>query len=111
MWNARTRFTLIGLLIATIGFDGCAAVGPAVKAGTAGLSAASAYWSWQALQSDPVNVTTLSRECTFIRYVQVPCDERKQLSAETKKAIADNNRLAIEICGMERPLPLNCEAR
>lgn len=94
----RIRYALIALMS---GCSGCAAM-PAIEAAGSGLSALGAYFSYKALQQDPVEVTTISKECTFIRYISIPCEERAGLSPETKQAIADQNRRAVELCGIEK---------
>lgn len=94
------RYGLIILaLIAGTELSGCAA---GVKAGTAAVSTLGAWWSYKAASADPVAVTTLARECVWFKYVSMTCDEWAVLSAATKKAIADNNRLGVELCGVER---------
>ena len=101
------------ILILTLSCNGCAGVGIAVKAGTAAASAAGSYWSYKAYQQDPVSVTTLSKECTFIHYVSVPCDQRAAIRSTpngeaTLKEIAKNNQLAVELCGIEKPPSETC---
>src|SRR3990167_2081443 len=109
-WIVGSKPGLITLLLlATISFFGCGGAITVVETVGSAASAAGAWWSYKALRKDPVEVTTIGRECGFYQYVRVPCGERGALSAETKKAIADNNRLAVEFCpGMERPAALDC---
>ena len=92
------RYGLIILVLMT-GISGCAA---GIKAGTAAVTTLGAWWSYKAASADPVAVTTLARECVWFKYVSVTCDEWAALSAATKKAIADNNRLGVELCGVEQ---------
>lgn len=101
------------ILALTIFCSGCAGAGAALKAGTAAASAAGSYWSYKAFKADPVQVTTLSRECTWFKYVSVPCEQRAAIRAAADgeallKSIADNNRLAVELCGIEKPEAARC---
>lgn len=76
--------------------------------GTA-TSAGGTYFSYQASKIEPVEVTTLSKECVLgLDYVQIGCDSRKGMTQAEKRSIATNNRKLVEICGIARPEILTC---
>ncbi len=90
--------------------NGCSAIGPALEVGSAGLSAAGAYFSYQALNADPVEVTVLARECVVPpRYIRVDCEARAHVPEEILDAIAAQNAANVALCGIERPEPLVCQ--
>lgn len=110
--KSRNFGLVLTLLVAMTGglTTGCSAfLGPVVELASAGLSAAGAYFSYQALKQDPVNVEVLARECVGdLKYIRVPCEERAGLSEATKEAVARVNQLLVVVCGVERPPPLQC---
>ena len=86
---------LILILITGCSLTGCVGI----QVVSAGLSAVGGYYSYKASKIDPVEVTTISKDCYLYKYVSIPVPERESLSEESKRAIAVNNKLMTENCG------------
>ena len=86
---------LILILTITCNLTGCVGI----QVVSAGLSAVGSYYSYQTSKKDPVEVTTISKDCYLYKYVSIPVPERESLSEETKRAIAINNKIMTENCG------------
>ena len=100
------RYATTILLTLAVGCSGCEAI-PAIGASA---SATGAYFSYKALQQDPVNVTTISKECILgFEYTRVSCADRAVMSDELKQKIARDNRVLVELCGVEKPEIIRCD--
>lgn len=93
----RTPQRLLGtilVLILTIGISGCVAleVIPSV------LSATGSYYSYKAAKVEPVNVTTISKDCHLYEYVEVDDETWEALPNDVKQHIGINNKLMVENC-------------
>ena|SRR3990167_11181612 len=97
------------LLLLSVFNYGCGGAVPVIEAVGTVTSATGAYFSYKALQQDPVNVTTVAKECVLkMEYVRVNCAARPYLTPEEKDVIAKNNRTLVEICGVVKPEVLVC---
>ena len=85
---------LILILVSGCSLTGCVGI----QVVSAGLSAVGGYYSYKASKIDPVEVTTISKDCYLYKYVSVPIPERESLSEETKRAIATNNFTMVSNC-------------
>ena len=104
------RYATTILLSLIIGCSGCAGLQTGLEVAGAGASAAGAYFSYKALRQDPVNVTTVSKECILgFEYTRVSCADRSVMSIELKDKIARDNRVLVELCGVERPEIIRCD--
>mgnify|MGYP001576058036 FL=1 len=101
------RYALKILLILTTIFNsGCVFL----QTVGASASATGAYFSYKALQQDLVNVTTIGKECILgFKYTRVSCADRAVMSSELKDKIARDNRVLVELCGVERPEIIRCD--
>jgi len=72
-------------------------------------SATSSYFSYQASKIEPVEVTTLSKDCILnLKYAQISCVTRRVMTKAEKQVISTNNRKLVEICGIDKPKILIC---
>ena len=97
------------LILLTLGCSGCGAIEPIASVIGAAASATSGYYSYKVYQQDPVEVTTLSKECVLgLKYARISCETREVMTDEEKRLLAENNRKLVEICGIEKPEAITC---
>jgi len=93
------------ILIVGCSLQGCIFL----QATTSAASAVGSYYSYQAYQQDPVNVTTLSKDCLLgLKYARISCNSRVYMTDDEKAVLAENNRKLVELCGIEKPAELIC---
>ncbi|GAI78377.1 unnamed protein product [marine sediment metagenome] len=64
----------------------------------------SGYYSYKAATRDPVEVTTISRDCLFYEWVPVSDEVWDTLPVKLKQSIGLNNKLAVQNCpNIEKP--------
>ena len=96
---------ILTILIVGSSLQGCIFL----QATTSAASATGSYYSYQAYQQDPVNVTTLSKECLLgLKYARISCNSRVYLTDDEKAVLAENNSKLVELCGIEKPAELTC---
>jgi hypothetical protein len=102
------------LLLLVLQLNGCASLGLLGEVVGPAFSATGAYFSYKASKVEPINVTTVSRDCYLKTYIQVTCENRVELK-QTKEGmallqnIAKENKLFAEQCpDFEVPPKLDC---
>jgi len=102
------KYALI-LTILLIGTNGCGGAVPVIEAVGTGASTLGAYYSYKALQQDPVQVTTVAKECVLgLEYISIGCPAWEVMTDVEKQSISTTNRTLVEICGADRPPPTRC---
>jgi len=97
-WKVWTRLSA-GVIIAS-GLNGCIAF-EVVKGVTAAVTT---YWTYQIKNIDPINVTTISKECHLYEFVCLTQETKDSINLDDWDTIAYNNRVIVENCpNVEKP--------
>jgi len=95
----------------TITCSGCAVLADVIPPV---VSTVGSYFSYEAANVDPVEVTTISKDCYIKKYISVNCALRTAIRATEDgesllKNISDENKLYMEICpNAVKPDPISC---
>lgn len=103
------RYATTILLIQILGISGCGGAVPVIEAVGTVASTTGAWFSYKALQQDPVQVTTVAKECVLgMKYISIGCPAWEVMTDVEKQSISVTNRTLVEICGADRPPPTHC---